>query len=128
MSDFAFDLSQAETALAVANTPEFLERKLRSDPAVKDLLLRYGGEELRRKLSAVLRRKPKNLSEAVQPYAFLVAMSFDADKRPLLSAMQLKSKYHDWYGDFVRILKRNVASNSFVSVPPAVHPVRMTLS
>jgi hypothetical protein len=68
------DLTQATPALAVANTPLFLLRKLRDDPAVQELGRRASNEELLDALRGSIQCEPTDLESAVRPYVYLVAL------------------------------------------------------
>ena len=72
-------LPLAEQAFAVANTPLFLLRKLRSDPAVLEIARVAQPKAILSALKKSLRRKPKTLSDAVSPYVYLVALSMTRD-------------------------------------------------
>src|SRR4051812_21469407 len=68
------DLSDAEFALAVANTPLFLLRKLREDEASRNIAIALPEAEIFRRMKQRLARKPKDLRERVEPYVYLVAL------------------------------------------------------
>jgi hypothetical protein len=90
-------LSEAERAFAASNTPSFLTRKLRADAAVKDLQRTYGNSALLRSLKRALKKKPKSLADAVRPYAYLVALSFDVSTSSLAEAAGLSAPHAQWY-------------------------------
>lgn len=119
------DLDQAINALAISNTVEFLERKLRTDAVVHELASRFDGKTLRAELSKALRRKPKDLAEAVYPYVLLIALSIGSDKDSFSSALGLNSRYHSWYKDLVNIISKNDTSNNFIRLSPKVSPLRV---
>jgi hypothetical protein len=98
------DLRAAESAFAVANTPLFLMRKLRSDPAVALLARNRRGEELLKSLRDIARTEPNDLLEFVLPYIYLIALSLKQDLPHLREAAQITQPYADWYkyiGDYL---------------------------
>ncbi len=94
----------AEKAFAVANTPLFLLRKLRSDPAVLEISQTVPPGTIFAALKDSLRRSPKTLSDAVQPYVYLVALSLTRDLQGLKEAAQLEAPYADWFAYIAKVL------------------------
>lgn len=98
------DFSRAELSLAVANTPLFLVRKLKGDTAVLELS-HFNGEDLLNWLRNSLQNKPNDLSEAVKPYVYLVALAAKLDNQFLLRAADMKPSYEDdWYSYIYNVL------------------------
>jgi hypothetical protein len=91
------DLQSAKAAFAVANTPLFLMRKLRSDPAIALLARNRRGEEFLDALRDIAQREPTDLDELVLPYVYLVALSLKDDLSLLKEATQITQPYADWY-------------------------------
>jgi hypothetical protein len=112
-------LFEAEQSYAVANTASFLLRKLRADPVVKNLQIDYGGRALLDALKLALNKRPKTLGDAVRPYAYLVALSFDLDPSCLHDATKLVAPYAEWYQPIARLLvaSRTPVSYATVNVP-----------
>jgi hypothetical protein len=92
------DLSSAEQTFAISNTPLFLLHKLRADPVVQQFgRSSVTSEAILKKIESCLQRKPRNLRDAVEPYAYLVALSFRRDSSLLQKAGELPTLYFDWY-------------------------------
>jgi hypothetical protein len=97
-------LFEAEQAYATANTSSFLMRKLRADPVVKNLRAIFGSPALLNAVKAALRKRPQTLTDAVRPYAYLVALSFDSDASYLRDAAKLRAPHAEWYQSIARAL------------------------
>lgn len=72
---FKLNLRTATEALLVANTPSFLFKRLREDPAVHLLAERYDAQELLNHLRSKGNAAPGSVAELVQIYACLVALA-----------------------------------------------------
>ena len=68
------NLSGAALALAVANTPPFLMRKLQSDPSVRLISETFSDEQILDGLRALAGIDPGEPLNAVRPYAYLTAL------------------------------------------------------
>ena len=110
------DLRLAESSFAVANTPMFLIRKLRADPAVQELGSSHRSEEILRAIEAAVGTKPRTLLDAVRPYVYLVALSFDRDVSYLVRASQIRAPYFDWYEYIAQVLREAHKTTSFQSL------------
>jgi hypothetical protein len=98
------DFSRAELSFAVANTPSFLIRKLKSDPAVIELS-HFEGNELLNWLMESVRNRPTSLVQAVKPYVYLIAIASKLDNQFLIRAGDIKPAYEDdWYPYIYRVL------------------------
>ena len=97
-------LPQAESIFAVANTPNFLLRKLRADPAVQEIGRTFSGDDIMRELKAVISVKPTKLHDAARPYAYLVALSYNEDISYLKKATRITAKRFDWFQHIARVL------------------------
>jgi hypothetical protein len=98
------ELRGAESAFAVANTPLFLMRKLRSDPTIALLARKRRGEELLASLRDIAGKEPQDPREFVLPYVYLVALSLKQDLSHLREAATIAQPYADWYryiGDYL---------------------------
>jgi len=115
----------AMQAFALANTPLFVVRKLRSDPEVLALSARSSPEHLLDKLNTSLSRKPRSLRSAVMPYVYLVALFLKHDPRHLDLARRLDGSHHDWYNYIANALFQmtpvtNVSTHEAVSLSPSI--------
>lgn len=102
------NLSNAEAAYTVANTPLFLVRKLRSDPAVMQIAQKNAGENLFADLVQALGKEPKSLSEYVAPYALVIALSQQQNQNFLRRALSLSSPYHHWFSYITNHLVQSI--------------------
>jgi hypothetical protein len=91
------DLSSAQSAFMVANSPLFLLRKLRDDPTVATIARRSRGATILSQLRRSLSREPRALHTAVVPYVYLVALSMQPDIKYLREASALPAPHHAWY-------------------------------
>jgi len=91
------DLSQAQATFVVANTPLFLMRKLRSDPAVATIARNNDGSHILDWLRQASARAPDNERDLILPYVFLVALSLQNDLSPLKEAAAITVSFADWY-------------------------------
>jgi hypothetical protein len=110
------DTQTAERALAVANTPLFLLRKLRADPTVAELRQNYSAAEILSALKRSLKKTPKTLSEAVTPYLYLVALSGLPDVRFLREAETFAAPNTEWYSYLARLLVETYRPTSFKTI------------
>jgi hypothetical protein len=93
------DLKQACRYFAVANTPLFLVRKLRSDPTVFDVSRSFSSEEIVGHIRDIMSRDPETVFDHAAPYAFLVALSLKPDDRGLKLTMTVPvSEKWGWFG------------------------------
>ena len=106
-------LPLAEQAFAVANTPLFLLRKLRSDPAVLEIARVAQPKAILSALKKSLRRKPKTLSDAVRPYVYLVALSMTRDLMRMEEAARLASRHSDWFSYIAKLVLDTLQPTSF---------------
>jgi hypothetical protein len=98
------DLHDAELAVAVANTPIFLARRLQENPAVQRAHVLHGADKIFGALEAVSARKPRDLSEATEVYFYIVALSFDDQKSWLRRARTLPAPHIKWFSDIADYL------------------------
>jgi hypothetical protein len=91
------DLSRAQSAFLVANSPLFLLRKLRDDPAVVMIAKYAVPTAILKQLRQSLSRPPRALHTAVAPYVYLVALSMQPDIRYLHEASELSAPHHAWF-------------------------------
>ena len=95
------DLANAGRVFAVANTPLFLVRKLRSDPVVQELSRRFSGQALLQELRVSVMENPSDLAGAVRPYVYLTALSLMPSPEALSQTSSIRAPYCDWF-DYVR--------------------------
>lgn len=114
-------LARATKHLAVANTPFFLLRKLREEESTR-LFGSHPAEDTLSLLSRALALEPETIEDAVAPYFYLVALSFNQNKRALLAACDLKALHHRWYPDLCAVLRNSAMSTTRVTLttPPVV--------
>lgn len=98
------DLKRAEAAYAVANTPMFLIRKLRSDRTVQTIADRCSAADLYTALRSSLEKKPETLSDVVKPYAYAVALFQKGAISYLRKAKELRFEQFNWFGQVVESL------------------------
>src|SRR5436190_13534617 len=91
------DLSGAEAAFAVANTPLFLLRKLRADVAAMDIARLNSGKSILADLRRALQGKPVGFAESVLPYVLILALSYKTDFRLLRTAAKQRAARYPWY-------------------------------
>jgi hypothetical protein len=92
------DLRNAEAALAVANTPLFLIRKLSDDPNVRAISHSLSGEQILDTLRASVEGRPQTLFQAVVPFVCLVALSLLEDDSYLQASKGIQPSYEDdWF-------------------------------
>ena len=92
------DVAEAAQTLAVANTPFFLLRKLRTDPAVREINERFSEDEILDGLKTALGLEPTEPRNAVRPYVYLTALSQKPRPDALRTAAALRADKWDWYG------------------------------
>jgi hypothetical protein len=102
------DLYQAEAIFAISNTPLFLMRKLRYDPAVLKIAREHSGVEILQSLHELSGRTPENEHDWVLPYVLLVALSLKDDLSPLREAEKITIDYTDWYKYIARFLIESI--------------------
>ncbi len=91
------DLAAASLALAVANTPSFLIRKLKSDPAVKLISDSFSDDQILNELKTIATADPTRPLNAVRPYAYLTALWMKHRPDGLRAAAALNMSWWRWY-------------------------------
>ncbi|HTQ59586.1 MAG TPA: hypothetical protein VMI32_05155 [Candidatus Solibacter sp.] len=94
---FDIDISEAAQSLAVANTPYFLLRKLKTDPAVREISERFSQDEILDGLRTALEADPTESVNAVRPYVYLAALSQKPSPEALKAATTLQADKWEWY-------------------------------
>lgn len=90
-------LIQAGESYAAANTPLFLLRRLHTDEEVVELGVKFKADQLLDALKAAVAVEPKTPSEAVRPYALLVALWHQDKSDSLKEAAKIEAPHADWY-------------------------------
>lgn len=90
-------LTGAGQSYAVSNTPYFLVRKLREDPEVRAIAEEHSSEDILEDLRSAISREPTSVTEAVRPYALLVALWDKPRIEELREAANLNAPFLDWY-------------------------------
>jgi hypothetical protein len=119
MTSDQFDLSQAGRIYGISNTPLFLIRKLQADDAVRGIGESCEPQEILETISAAVATEPATATEAVRPYALLVALWFKADVAHLLAAAKIPAPRYNWY-EFVSqalIATFAVVQNQTIQIP-----------
>lgn len=115
-------LRQAESDFSVANSPLFLLRKLRVDPAVLDIATHASGETIFGALRKSLSKKPETIGHLVRPYVYLVALSMKPDLSYLHKAAVLNTPNHKWFGYLAKVLIDTYRSTSNATIVVAASP------
>jgi len=97
-----YDLSNAASTLAIANTPLFLVQKLQEDPVVRTISTQMTGDEILSELQSTVQKKPETLRESVVPYVLLVALYHNSQAAYLRKATRIQPSYEDQWFVYVR--------------------------
>jgi hypothetical protein len=116
------DISGAERAFSVANTPLFLLRNLKIDPATAEIARNATGHTVLQALKQMCERRPRTLDAAVRPYVYLVALSMMPDISFLREAANVTMPYHRWFRYLAEFLVREYRPTSFTTVSIAPSP------
>jgi hypothetical protein len=123
------DTFLAEKTYAVANTPLFLLRKLREDPAVLQIARAAPIDAIFDALKSSLEEEPRNLRETVLPYFCLIALAIAGNRNKLEEATRLRSTHAEWYSYIANVLLETHQStvSRTLEAPRTIKPV-MTIS
>lgn len=91
------DLAAASLAYGVANTPSFLVRKLKSDPAVKLISDSFSDDQILSEIRLLGNADPTEPLNAVRPYAYLTALWMKPRPDALRAAAVLNMTWWRWY-------------------------------
>jgi hypothetical protein len=95
----------AKEALLIANTPAFLLERLRKDIAVQYVLDSMSAREIVQMLTVALARPPREASELVPLYVYLVALSSaDPGDQELWKQIRALDLSHLEWGEAIRRL------------------------
>jgi hypothetical protein len=115
------DLTLAAQALAVANTPLFLIRKLKSDSAVRTISESYSDDEILIGIRATLASaEGGELVNVVRPYAYLVALWMKPRPTALRSASEFDAGGWTWYSTIPSYLSETyspISRQTFIARP-----------
>ena len=120
------DMRDAEKTVALANTPIFLARRLRENPAVRRALTLHGAQNIFQALEEICGRTPETLADATEVYFYLVALSYDVDLSFLRRANTLIAPNIKWYKDVAIYLVSKIAPVISLSVTVPARPTLMT--
>jgi hypothetical protein len=119
------DLGQAVQAFALANTPLYLLRKLREDPALQEIGRQFSGEQILVALEEALKQEPKSLLDFAKPYAYLVALSFKADGKPLSEAAKLpNTNKWEWFAYIQAVLTQTLVPTATFHIESKPTPLK----
>ena len=100
-----FNLDEAEAAFAAANTPLYLVRKLKADPAVQAISRIVKPDQILMELERTAGKNPTNLREAVVPFICLVALQMQPSDDFLLRTTKIiPSHGADWFRTIRQVL------------------------
>ena len=106
-------LKLAAENMVWANTPLFLLRKLREDPAVRDIKDKCSPSAVYRALRSIAKTKPATFEDKVRPYAYLVALSQMAEPAFFNKAARVRVVHAPWFryiADYVQETTRPTLS------------------
>ena len=110
------NLSGAEAAFAVANTPSYLLRKLRADSAVREAASRCSSRELLSALRRSINTEPKTLADLVRPYFYLVALYGAGHGNALENAKTMSAPYRKWFSQIANTLSLEYVPTTHIQV------------
>jgi hypothetical protein len=114
----------AQQAYAIANTPYSFLRRIQSDPVITELKRKAEPAALLAALRDTLSKEPKHLSEIVQPYLLLVALS--TDLAALKEAADLPAPYCRWYRHIAPVLVQGFKATTRIILPGEIQTVTST--
>jgi hypothetical protein len=112
------NLDQAAATFAISNTPLFLLRRLRADAAVKEISTAWKPKDILKALKSAGKKKPQTLNDAVAPYVYLVALSFNDDVAFLRKAASIAVPHHRWYSYIAQVLIDTYRPTSRLAITP----------
>jgi hypothetical protein len=98
------DLRDAQTSVAIANTPIFLARRLHENPATLRAHANHGPMNIFGALESIANRKPEGLRHVTEVYFYLVALSFDNDLSWVRKAAALSAPHVKWFSEVAEYL------------------------
>ena len=104
MNPNEYDLSEAASIYSVANTPNFLLRKLQGNAAVRTIADTRRSDEIVDAIHATALIEPTSAVDAVWPYVLLVALWFKSEIEPLRQAATINAPNHQWYAYLATVL------------------------
>lgn len=113
------DLTGATQSFGLANTPFFLLRKLKGDPAVTEIGTGFSEDEILKALRTALDGDPTEPSNAVRPYAYLVALWQKPRPDSLRTAVTLRADKWGWYRQIALALLETYSPISTQILSPA---------
>lgn len=119
------DLTEAVEIFAVANTPNFLIRKLRDNPAVRLIHSTFKGNEILQALKTAVSQEPRTLLDSVRPYVYLVALSFNPNISYLKRAAIIATPHFDWFAYAGNVLIKSYQPTSILSFDVPLRPMEL---
>ena len=99
------DLREPFKMYAISNTPLFLMKRLKADPTTSEIARRFSGNEILDALRDLVRIAPRNESDYVRPYVYLVALARLQDINYLRAAGEIQgTERWDWFRYLQRVL------------------------
>jgi hypothetical protein len=115
------DTTNVETNFVVANTPNFIVRRIREDKAPHLLSQNFSAEQLLKMYVEASAKKPDNLRELVTPYLLLSALWLKTDIKYLRDAIVFSPHpQYKWLRAFAQILIDTFRATTVVRVGPHV--------
>lgn len=115
------DLSEAGNTYLIANTPLFLASRLQSDSSVEVLSRFCSSDDLYSGVFQALQKIPESPTDAVRPFAYLIALRRKDSPEMFSKAAGLSSVYHPWFKTVARALEAtfipHVNESIFVGAP-----------
>lgn len=108
-------LKSAKQAFVIANTPQFLVKKLRFDPQIGVLARSNDPENAVNILRYLLSKIPEDVDELVFSYAIIVSLSMISDLKYLRMVRDIPSPNHKWIQDIVDILMSTTSISTYSS-------------
>lgn len=121
-------LRSVEMAIAVANTPPFLLRKLKKDPAIYELSRKLKPAQIFSELKSHLSRKPKSVEDLAWAYAYLFALFLAGEWKFIRAAKSLDAPHHAWFEYLANSLAVEFQPTNIQQVRIPQNPVKAGLS
>jgi hypothetical protein len=114
------DLTGPSLALTVANTPLFLVRKLRNDPAIRLISEGFSEDQILDALNGLSNTDPSEPINAVRPYVYLTALWMKSRSDALRKAATLNMSRWRWYS-YISLVLLDTYSPITTQTLPTTH-------
>jgi hypothetical protein len=104
MSGIDVDLINASKAFAAADTPLYLLKRLRSDPAVDYVSRSHGSDDLLKELTAAVAKRPRTFEQSVFPYVLLLALARQGSTASIRKAAHFAAPDFKWFEYIAAVL------------------------